>query len=253
MAVNITRSNTNPFHSDSEIEYDVDSPINKTERTPLNKTKQYSGNIYDTILINKNNKNKDINTSMDGDSSSVTVIFNITKGQIGLGILTMPWAINNIGIIPAIILIVVGLISTYIPWMFLCLCCHHNNVYQYRSIALKLYGPKMALFIDAVLLLTLFAVCVLYIIFIGDFLVTGIEAYGVEVDNTFPTAWTINHDSVQQLFTSKWFLVTIIVFFILFPLALCKKLDYLKYSSLIGIFTSLYAVVLVVVEFFAYV
>lgn len=178
-----------------------------------------------------------------------SVTFNITKGCLGVGVLTMPWATQNVGIIPAAIILFLSFAASFLGWLFLCYVSHTLDVYEYRQLGQVLYGSKFALAIDLSLLFFLLLVCILYVIFIGDFICIGLREFNLNMDdgNGFDILYS---SSVEDIICSKLFIVTLWVFLILFPLSLLRKLDSLKYSSLLGILATFYVVFIAVYNFY---
>mmetsp|Transcript_27804 Transcript_27804/g.45857 ORF Transcript_27804/g.45857 Transcript_27804/m.45857 type:complete len:562 (+) Transcript_27804:22-1707(+) len=183
-------------------------------------------------------------------ASNISTSFNIIKGIMGVGILTMPWSISNVGLLPSVILILLSFVLSYICWILLCYLCQHYNVYAYRDIGFVLFGHKFANFLDVVLLVFLYLVCILYIVFLSEFAMDGLSEFGIPIDDsiTFSNLYTIA--SLSQFVKTKFFIITASVFVILFPLSLLPRLDMLKYSSFLGIIGCFYTIGLVAFVFF---
>eukprot|EP01084_Bolivina_argentea_P016027 30027_1 len=105
-----------------------------------------------------------------GTASSISTSFNIIKGIMGVGLLTLPWSISNIGLIPSFILVIISFILSYIPWIMLCLLCQQYHVYTYRDIGSIIFGNKFAIALDIILLIFLYLVCILYVVFLSQFI-----------------------------------------------------------------------------------
>mmetsp|Transcript_75852 Transcript_75852/g.93140 ORF Transcript_75852/g.93140 Transcript_75852/m.93140 type:complete len:490 (-) Transcript_75852:23-1492(-) len=203
---------------------------------------------YNSVELNSNTMQNDVKSIIIRKATIISSIFNTCKGMIGIGLLTLPWAVSNVGLIPMIVLLTLSTIASYIGWMILCLGCEQTYVFDYRDLGLHSYGKKLAFFIDVILLVFLFTICILYIVFLGQFITSALASFDIFVS-------PINFDfenihNFQDLLATKWFILTIIQFAILFPLTLLPNLNALSWTSFIGLMGILYTTVLVAIEFF---
>eukprot|EP01084_Bolivina_argentea_P144825 254007_1 len=190
------------------------------------------------ILDKKLTINDKIQTNIKNKGASVlATVFNIIKNLIGSGILTLPWATANVGLVPFILLISLSFSVSFITWMLLVISAEHLNVYDFRDLAYKTYGNAFARFNDILLIIFPFFICILYSIFAGQFITEALTQYGINISNSLS-----NVHSFSEFIATNFFIVTICVFFIMFPLSLLPKLEYLKYSSLIGLIATFFTV-----------
>eukprot|EP01084_Bolivina_argentea_P107616 192404_1 len=177
------------------------------------------------------NKNPLSNT---GTASTISTSFNIMKGIMCVGLLTLPWSMANIGLLPSFILIIISFILSYSSWIFLCLLSDKYNVYTYRDIGLIIFGKDFATGLDLILLGFCYLLCILYVIFLSEFITLGLAEFNIIIDQHFTFGNLMTIPTFKQFLCTKFFIITIAIFCILFPLSLLPKLDSLKYSSFLG-------------------
>ena len=185
-----------------------------------------------------------------GFASNISTSFNIIKGIMGVGLLTIPWCIDTVGLLPSLILMTISFLLSYICWILLSLLCDKYHVYTYRDVGLITFGEKFAICLYVILFVFLYLVCILYVVFLSQFIQDGLSEFGIIIDDniTFGNLQTLS--TFEQFAETKFFIITISIFFILFPLSLLPNLDSLKYSSFIGIIGCFYTIGLIVFTFF---
>eukprot|EP01083_Nonionella_stella_P092739 259685_1 len=193
------------------------------------------GDIYST---NTTIVHKSVSTT---GASSLSTSFNIIKAIVGSGILCLPWATANTGLLATFILLVISGILSYICWMFIIQCSHELKVYQFRDLALRLLGTKVALLVDFNFIVLAIIYSILYSVYIGEFVANGLTEFGVYIDQS---------NGFNPSIHSKCFIITIIILVICGPLTLLPKLDYLQYSSLIGITGTMITIIYIDYTFF---
>eukprot|EP01083_Nonionella_stella_P086525 240445_1 len=148
----------------------------------------------------------------NGTASSASTSFNIIKGIMGVALLTLPWSIANVGLLPSVIFLFLSFILSYISWIFLCLLCEHYSVYSYRDIGLVVFGPWFATVLDLVLLVFLYLISILYVMFLSQFIIAGLAAFNIPVDTTISFANLYLIHSFKQFVCTKFFIITITLF-----------------------------------------
>ena len=137
-------------------------------------------------------KSKSNNASAGGTASAMSTAFNTIKGIMGVGILTVPWSMSQIGTFPSLLLLSAACLVSSACWALLCVLCAVYGVYSYRDLALILFGRRMASFVDVVLLVFLYFVCTLYVIFVTEVLPHCFTVYPLSV------LYSISPDSKLQ-------------------------------------------------------
>eukprot|EP01083_Nonionella_stella_P057850 151703_1 len=183
-------------------------------------------------------------------SSSIATSFNIIKGIMGVSLLALPWAIANVGLVPSIISISISFIFSYICWIFLSLLCAKYDVYCYRDIGLITFGPRCAIGLDILLFVFLTLCCIVYVVFVSLFLIEGLAQLNINVDSELSFSNLYQITSFEQFMCTKFGIITIVIYLILFPLSLLDHLDSLKYSSFVGIIGCMYGIGLVAYTYF---
>eukprot|EP01084_Bolivina_argentea_P109155 195100_1 len=181
-------------------------------------------------------------------ASPWSIGFSIVKSIVGCGILSLPWATANIGLLPTLILLFISLIFSLICWTFLVTASERLKVFEFRDIGLKLYGQNFASITDIILTLVSCMYCILYLVYIGDFISNGLSEYGILINQQIIS--DINITSFYSFISTKFFILTLTLYCILFPLTLLPRLDYLKYSSIIGMIATTITVAYIAYNFF---
>jgi len=168
-----------------------------------------------------------------GTASAMSTALNMVKGVMGVGLLTVPWAMGQIGLGPSLALLAAASVVAFVCWLLLCALCSEYNVFSYRDLALILLGRRMASFVDVVLLVFLYLCCTLYVVFVTEFVAEALSTFGVVVTDqlSLSSLQNIGSLSVTDVLRTKLFIATAAVFGVLFPLSLLDRLDSLKYSS----------------------
>ena len=139
------------------------------------------------------------------------------------------------------ILILVGAVLSYYASMLLVQCATYTGKRDYESIAMVLYGPRMALLTAALKLICLVGVTFSYIVFVKSAIPEIIELYFQ--DRELP-------EIMRSTDEGKMFWGVVYSFFILFPMSIPRKASVLRFSSLMGVLCSVYLSLAVAVVFF---
>lgn len=190
-------------------------------------------------LASSDGSASDVDTSDDEDFSGVPLVaisFNITKGIVGIGILSLPAGVaEGTGLIPAmIILVLMYLVMLYTFWS-LGRCCEATHCKTHGGIAFALrkshvFGSIMEI---TNITGTIFG-CAGYAIVIGKSSQGLWQSIGVE------DGW---YASARGSFV-------IILCFILLPLCLLRDLSKLAFTSFIGVACELFVVFFMVCRYF---
>eukprot|EP00127_Corallochytrium_limacisporum_P001824 Clim_evm9s85 gene=Clim_evmTU9s85 len=109
--------------------------------------------------------------SITKDASASQTFFNLLKSYLGSGILGLPYAFRQSGLIAGIILMV-GIASIATHGMLLLVQAKHKlasrGAVTYSDIAYFAYGRRMAVAVDALLCFTQFGFCVVYMVFVAE-------------------------------------------------------------------------------------
>ncbi|KAK4238523.1 transmembrane amino acid transporter protein-domain-containing protein [Achaetomium macrosporum] len=174
-----------------------------------------------------------------GHASMMSSNINLLNTIIGAGTLAMPSAMSHFGIMLGVLLIVwCGLTSAFGLYLQ-ARCARYLDRGSSSFFALsQITYPNAAVVFDAAIAIKCFGVGVSYMIIIGDLMPGVAEAFG-----SADLGWPFLED--------RRFWIT--VFFILFiiPLSFPKRLDSLKYTSVVALLAIGYLIILVVYHFAA--
>ena len=226
------------------------SVYNITRYTP-SETGRNERDESEDIHIKYAQRSHHLNEVQRGNATIISSTFNIVKNIVGIGVLTIPWAVATVGIIPAIILTSFSCVASYACAIVLAWSAEALNVYTYRELAHYTFGKNFARFMDLILFLFLFCVCILYVVFLGDFLDVGLQLFGITLNKDKELFF--NPNSFYDVWHSKYCLQTVLVFFVLYPLTLLPKINSLTFSSILGLMAMLFTLALFGYDFFGYV
>ena len=179
-------------------------------------------------------------------TSFFTAVFNLMNAILGAGIVGLPYAASNLGyIFFGIMIIIVGLIALYDIDLLLRLCKRLGTT-SYEKIAVLSYGNFGKIYTCLVIFLhTLFAMCgfMFMVRYEGPPLIEGIIGYEKTCegdDDLTGKPWYLNGT----------YLVFITIIGIVAPLASLKNIDFLGYTSGLGMFCMLaFTAVVIVYKF----
>jgi len=167
-------------------------------------------------------------------ASTLTVITSMVGG----GTLALPFAMANAGFVCT--LIYFPLFASMCAWSLhgLILVGQKTNANTFYDIAKILYGAKVAVSVEMLLIVNL---------------VLASVAYLTMVKNLFPLAMQIElHTSDKNPWTSSAFLVPMTAVLVISPLALMPRVGALRYASLCGFCLVIYLTCITVYTYFDY-
>ncbi|KAK0748980.1 transmembrane amino acid transporter protein-domain-containing protein [Schizothecium vesticola] len=172
-----------------------------------------------------------------GQASMISSNINLLNTIIGAGTLAMPAAMSHFGVLLGVILILwCGLTSAFGLYLQ-SRCARYIDRGSSSFFALsQITYPNAAVVFDAAIAIKCFGVGVSYMIIIGDLMPGVAAAFGSE-----GTGLTFLAD--RKFWITVFFLVFII------PLSFPKRLDSLKYTSIVALVSIGYLVILVVYHF----
>lgn len=149
----------------------------------------------------------------------------------------MPFAMSHFGVALGVVLIIWCGFTSAFGLYLQSRCARYTDRGASSFFALsQLTYPNAAVVFDAAIAIKCFGVSISYMIIIGDLMPAIAQAFGSE-----STGWTFLDD--RKFWITAFFLVFII------PLSFPKKLDSLKYTSVLALFSIGYLLILVVYHF----
>ncbi|KAH8549200.1 transmembrane amino acid transporter protein-domain-containing protein [Umbelopsis sp. PMI_123] len=170
-------------------------------------------------------------------ASPSSAIVNLANTVLGSGMLAMPSAVASVGLIPAIFLILFAAATSALGLYYLSRCAARTEGRNASFFAVsQLTWPSAAIFFDLAIAIKCFGVSVSYLLIIGDLMPTIITSL----------AGISNQDNIllDRRFWITVFTVTAVV-----PLSFMRKLDSLKYTSVVSLFAVAYLCAIVIWHF----
>ncbi|KAH9884779.1 transmembrane amino acid transporter protein-domain-containing protein [Cubamyces lactineus] len=181
-------------------------------------------------------------TKRDGHATLSSCISNLSNTIIGSGMLTFPLALASAGIIPGMITCLFsGSVAGFGLYLLsLCAVKAPHRRASFFAVA-ELTFPRAAVFFDAAIAIKCFGVSISYLIIIKSLMPNVVAAlyHDLTSPDVNPPAWMLSGQN--------WITLIMIP---LIPLAFLRKLDSLRHTSYIALFSVAYLVVIVVVCYF---
>ena len=168
-------------------------------------------------------------------ASVPSAIFNTTNTIIGGGVLALPFAFANAGLVVGVVLVVLIACLSWLTSHYLATLTKHclrSSGRSYRSVAQVAFGTPGAFAVDLCFIVFLFGGCVGYVVIMGDILTPYFEQLA---------GWSPKAEN-------RWLVEAVVTFCFAYPLSLLKKIDMLKYTSLAALLCICYLVIVIVVE-----
>ncbi|KAK6458140.1 vacuolar amino acid transporter [Scheffersomyces xylosifermentans] len=163
---------------------------------------------------------------------------NLLNTIIGAGILAMPYGLKSNGLLFGCILIFwSSLTSSFGLYLQnkVAKYTQQQGAVSYFSLAQLTY-PQLSIVFDSAISIKCFGVGVSYLVVIGDLMPKIMESLNV---------------STNSYFMERNLWITIFMVFIVVPLSYLKKLDSLKYTSVVALFSVVYLICLVIEHYVA--
>ncbi|KAH9839693.1 transmembrane amino acid transporter protein-domain-containing protein [Rhodofomes roseus] len=176
----------------------------------------------------------------DGHGTLTSSVGNLANTIIGSGMLTFPLAMASAGIIPGIITCIFsGSVAAFGLYLLtLCATKAPHRRASFFAVA-ELTFPRAAVFFDAAIAVKCFGVSISYLIIVKSLMPNVVAAMYHDLSHHDPPAWAQSG--------RVW--ITILMG-ILFPLSFMRKIDSLRHTSYIALFSVAYLVVVVISCYF---
>lgn len=174
-----------------------------------------------------------IDNRSSGGASNISSAINLTKTIIGAGLLSMPLAYATDGTIFGTFIIILAALTSGFglfiqAYVSRYIASGHANFF---GLCLITY-PQLSVIFDIAIAIQCFGCAISYLVLIGDLMPTIIPDVPYVEEKHYRTFWLL----VSALFTV--------------PLSFAKKLDALRYTSILALIAILYISLLVVAHFF---
>ncbi|CEG42360.1 amino acid auxin permease family [Plasmopara halstedii] len=166
-------------------------------------------------------------------------MFTMTVAIVGAGILALPYAVQQTGLVLGILLIVEGAIATTFSLRILLECLNLGQARSYMDLALATGGHKLAAFTQLVVCMNLFGTCVGYLTGSAELIQYAFE--------------TVLKSSSETLLLNRQALILMLTGLLVLPLSLLRSLDSLRFSSLFSIVCIVFMTLVIVIKYFQFV
>nr|OQO25033.1 hypothetical protein B0A51_07126 [Rachicladosporium sp. CCFEE 5018] len=172
-----------------------------------------------------------------GNASWASSVINLLNTIVGAGVLAMPHAMSNMGIVLGTLIILWAGLTAGFGLYLQTQCARYLDRGASSFFALsQITYPNAAVLFDAAISIKCFGVGVSYLIIIGDLMPGVVRGFGDPGNASY---------LVDRHFWVTAFMLIVI------PLSFLRRLDSLKYTSVIALVSIAYLVVLVVYHFAA--
>ncbi|KAI9249639.1 transmembrane amino acid transporter protein-domain-containing protein [Sporodiniella umbellata] len=171
--------------------------------------------------------------SQQATASHFSCIINLANTILGTGMLAMPSAMASVGILPGFFLILLSAFASGLGLHFLSRCAARTQGRHASFFAIsQLTWPKVAVLFDLAIAIKCFGVAVSYLIIIGDLMPQVVLS--------------LTESELAYFLTDRRFWITLFMLTLVLPLSFLKKLDSLKYTSVVALFAVVYLCVIVI-------
>ncbi|RMY42208.1 hypothetical protein D0866_00080 [Hortaea werneckii] len=193
-----------------------------------------------TSTISRSRSSKfDRNLAAHGSASWLSSVVNLLNTIVGAGVLAMPHAMANMGItLGAFVICWAGLTSGFGLYLQT-RCARYLDRGRSSFFALsQITYPNAAVVFDAAIAIKCFGVGVSYLIIIGDLMPGVVKGFVAD-----------SGDAAAYLFERRFWVTAFML--VVIPLSFLRRLDSLKYTSVLALTAIAYLIVLVVYHFAA--
>ncbi|XP_022146736.1 amino acid transporter AVT6C-like [Momordica charantia] len=155
-------------------------------------------------------------------------VFNVSTSIIGAGIMSIPFTLKVLGIIPAVVLILLVAFMTDISVELLLRFTHSGESTTYAGVMNESFGRIGSVATQVCVMITNLGCLIMYLIIIGD--VFSGNKGGEEVHLGVLQQWF-----GIQWWNSREFSIFFTVVFVLLPLVLFRRVDSLRFSSFVSV------------------
>ncbi|KAJ1910404.1 hypothetical protein IWQ60_010676 [Tieghemiomyces parasiticus] len=179
-------------------------------------------------------------------------VVNLCNTILGSGTLAMPTALASVGLLLGSGIVIFSACASSLGLYLLSRCARLTDGRNASFFTVsQLTYPKASLFFDLAIAIKCFGVSISYLIIFGEVMPQVVAAIAeLEPKNVMTHLQVDPHPSMLlHMLTSRHFWVTAAMV-ILTPLSFLRRLDSLRYTSMVALMALIYLVIVVVVNFF---
>ncbi|CAH1779429.1 unnamed protein product [Owenia fusiformis] len=185
-----------------------------------------------TTIISPSNTTNRVGTSWYAS------VFIVVNAALGAGLLNFPKAYNDAGgVLIAIIVQIVLMVFIIGALIILAYCSDSNQSATYQDVIYSMCGRQAQICCSLAILIYCFGTCITFFIIIGD-----------QWDRFLTFAY--GADYCHYWYMSRTFTMIVSSVILILPLCFPKRIDFLKYASIAGVFAVVYVVILITVKYF---
>ncbi|XP_054155315.1 sodium-coupled neutral amino acid transporter 7-like [Oppia nitens] len=186
---------------------------------------------------NQSNSAQYLSDSAHG-SSWLTAAFILVNAALGAGLLNYPVAYDRLGgVVSATIIQFVMLVMLASTMLILIYCADFNCVNTYHEVLEYMCGHKVRQLSALSIIITCFGICITFLIIIGD-----------QFDRLFATFF--GQSFCYHWYMHRIFTIVLSAIVTIWPMSYFKRLNFLKYTNLLGVFATFYIIFLNVYEYY---
>ncbi|OQS00009.1 Amino Acid/Auxin Permease (AAAP) Family [Thraustotheca clavata] len=169
-------------------------------------------------------------------------MFTLTISIVGAGVLALPYAVNQVGVLLGIALILLGSFLAYYALFLLVICSDISKAMSYMNLAHVCSGPKLAVFVQSVICTNLLGTAVGFFVASSELILLVVKP----VDLYWGDSMMTHRDTRNAL-------IGALCLCFVYPLSLFRSLSSLRFSSLFSILCIVFLTITVVVKYFQFV
>jgi sodium-coupled neutral amino acid transporter 11 len=155
------------------------------------------------------------------------VLFNLINTTVGSGILALPFAFRELGIVFGVIgLLVMGVLAAS-TLHFLSVTSHIRQRFSYKELAVDVFGTRIAgIVFELTITIVGGGALISYLIIIGQYLESLVGMLLTAMDAS---------EMAHQIIGHRAMLIAITMVTIIFPLSSLRRIQFLSYSSILSV------------------
>lgn len=171
--------------------------------------------------------------SFNSSSSSANDVYRFNFA--GVGVLALPYALSNVGIVPGLFLLVAVGLATLSSYTLLLRTKRLTGHSSYEALSLHLFGPALSTLVKCVIILGTIAALTAYLTIIAD-----------STQKFFINLLPDEHPLVAFLDKKT---ILAVALFIVVPLSLTRRIESLTWTSTVSLMPLLYLMALLAIYF----
>ncbi|XP_059158339.1 sodium-coupled neutral amino acid transporter 7-like [Physella acuta] len=166
--------------------------------------------------------------------------FLVVNTTLGAGLLNFPMAYHQAGgVLAAVIVQSVLMVFVVIAIFIMCYCSDTKGSNTYQDVVLSICGPKAQLACAISIAITCFCTCITFLIIISD-----------QWEIIFLNISYDHYCNTQPFYMTRTFIISSTSIAFILPICFPKRIDFLRYASIVGVIGILYVVGLVTIKYF---